>query len=110
MEGYICPKGVLLEALFSNHRETDQKIQNHVLLAISPESSARTRVCVYVCVCVCARVRVCVCVCVVSGESDIYILMLYISKNFNGNLYFRQGTHYIKRRYNVLSAKKLLVK
>ena len=59
------------EVLFSKHREADQKIPNHVLFAISPESS----------------------VCVVSDDTDIYILMLYIAKHCNGNLHFRQGTH-----------------
>ena len=43
---------------FSNHR-ADRKTPNHVLFAISPESS----------------------VCVVSDDTDIYILMLYIAKN-----------------------------
>ena len=50
-----------VEVLFSNHMEADQKIPNHVLFAISPESS----------------------VCVVSGDTDIYILMLYIAKHCN---------------------------
>ena len=54
-----------VEALFSNQREADQKIPNHVMFAISPESS----------------------VCLVSDDIDIYILMLYIAKNCNGNLY-----------------------
>ena len=31
--------------------------------------------------------------CVVSDDTDIYILILYIAKHCNGNLYFRQGTH-----------------
>ena len=60
-----------VEVLFSNHREADQKIPNHVLFTISPESS----------------------VCVISDDTDIYILMLYIAKHCDGNLYFRQGTH-----------------
>ena len=60
-----------VEVLFSNHREADQKISNHVLFALSPELS----------------------VCVVSDDTDIYILMLYIAKHCNENLYFRQGTH-----------------
>ena len=33
------------------------------------------------------------CVRVVSDDTDIYILMLYVAKNCNGNLYLRQGTH-----------------
>ena len=44
--------------LFSNHREADQKIPNHILFAISPESSMY----------------------VVSDDTDIYILMLYIQQ------------------------------
>ena len=47
-----------VEVLFSNHRKADEKIPNHVLFAISPESSAR----------------------VVSNDTDTYILMLYIGK------------------------------
>ena len=65
-----------VEVLFSNHREADQKIPNHGLFAVSPESG----------------------LCVVSNDTDIYILMLYIEKHCNGNLYFR-GTHSL--RYNV---------
>ena len=38
------------EALFSNHREADQKIRNRALFAISPESSVCVCVCVSVCV------------------------------------------------------------
>ena len=34
--------------------------------------------------------------------------MLYIANYCNGNLCFRRGTHYIKRRCNVLSDKQLL--
>ena len=60
-----------MEVLFSNHMEANQKITNHVLFASSPESS----------------------VCVVSDETDIYILMLYIAKHCNKNMYFRQETH-----------------
>ena len=60
-----------LEALFSNHREADHKIPYHVLFTISPESS----------------------VCVSSDDTDIYILMLYIAKHCDGNVYFRQRTH-----------------
>ena len=59
-----------LEALFSNHREADHKIPDHVLFAISPESSVR----------------------VSSDDTDIYIL-LYIAKCCDGNMYFRQRTH-----------------
>lgn len=60
-----------VEVLFSNHMEANQKITNHVLFASSPESS----------------------VCVVSDETDIYVLMLYIAKHCNKNMYFRQETH-----------------
>lgn len=55
----------------SKPKGSDQKIPNHALFAISPESR--------------------VCECVVSNDTDIYILMLYIAKNCNGNLCFRQG-------------------
>ena len=68
---YICSKGTVfyskklhainasVEALFSNHRDVDQTIPNHVLFAVSPETS----------------------MCVVSDDTDIYILMLYIAKH-----------------------------
>ena len=69
---YICSKGTVfyskklhainasVEALFSNHRDVDQTIPNHVLFAVSPETS----------------------MCVVSDDTDIYILMLYIAKHW----------------------------
>ncbi len=56
--------------LSSQHREADPKIAHHAVYAASGGSD----------------------VCVVADDTDVYVLLLFVSAECDGHLYFRQGT------------------
>ena len=56
--------------LFSMHREADHRLAFHAKCSADSGDS----------------------VCVVADDTDVYILLLFISNQANGTIYFRQGT------------------
>ena len=58
--------------LKSNHREAEPRIAVHAMFASSTEDSSA--------------------VCVVADDTDVYILLLYVSQYCSGKVYFRKGT------------------
>ena len=56
--------------LFSMHREADHRLAFHAKCSADSADSA----------------------CVVAHDTDVYVLLLFISNQANGTIYFRQGT------------------
>ena len=59
-----------IEDLSSNHTEADHRIALHVMYASSNGDKT----------------------CAVADETDVYILLLYVTNRCNGQVYMRQGT------------------